>query len=81
MTWVTGILVFVIIWWLVFFTILPWGIRRAGAEEEGHDAGAPANPALLRKALVTTVISGVLFVGAWWVIEAGYFDHLIRQKR
>ncbi len=69
MTITSGIVLFVIIWWLVFFTVLPWGIRRAGEERLGHDAGAPANPRLLLRASITTAVSIVLFAVAWWVIE------------
>ena len=27
MTWFSGIVVFVIVWWVVFFAVLPVGIR------------------------------------------------------
>ena len=64
------IVVYVILWWLVFIMALPWGVRRAGDNDEGHDPGAPANPRLLLKAAVTTVIAGILTVVAWWVISA-----------
>jgi predicted secreted protein len=62
MNWVTGIAVYVCIWWVVIFAVLPWGIRTAEPTDEGHDAGAPENPLLLKKALVTTVIAAALWL-------------------
>ena len=65
---VSGIVVFIIIWWLVFFTVLPHGNRPPEAVEEGMEPGAPAKPRLWRKAGITTLIAIVLF-GAFWVIN------------
>ena len=74
MNWFSGIVVFVIIWWLVFFMTLPIGIRspdEAGVEvEQGHAPSAPVRPRLLLKAGVTTAVSIVLWGIAYWVIEA-----------
>ncbi|MEQ9488339.1 MAG: DUF1467 family protein [Alphaproteobacteria bacterium] len=64
----TVIVVFVIIWWLVLFMVLPFGNRQPETVEEGHQAGAPENPHLLKKVLITTGISLVLF-GLFWVIH------------
>ncbi len=72
MTWTGGIVLFVLIWWVIFFCALPWGVRRAAEEELGHDAGAPQRPLLLLKAVITTGISIVLFGIAWWLINSGY---------
>lgn len=62
----TQFFIFLIIWWLVLFAVLPWGVRRQESDEVGHDPGAPANPMLLKKALITTVIALVLW-GAFFV--------------
>ena len=74
MTWTSGIVLFVLIWWMVFFMSLPWGVRRAGDEGKGHDAGAPVRPRLWLKAGVTTVISLVLFGAAFWLVESKYLS-------
>ena len=63
------IVVFVCVWWVVFFAALPIGVRRQKRVTEGHDPGAPAEPMLLKKALWTTAVSGVL-VGAAALLEA-----------
>ncbi len=72
MTWYTGLFVFVIIWWLVLFTVLPWGVRQPEADEiePGQMAGAPHKPHLLRKLLVTTAIAAVLWAGAYHLITS-----------
>ena len=70
MHWFTGILTFLVIWWITLFAILPWGNRPVENPEEGHATSAPANPRLLLKFGVTTVVAGVLFALLLWVIES-----------
>jgi predicted secreted protein len=79
MTWATAILVYLVLWWLVFLAVLPWGVRPHVDRDAGHDAGAPVNPALLKKALITTAVAAVLFAFAYWMIESGIFDSLIHR--
>ena len=70
----TGIMLFAIIWWMVFFTVLPWGNRAVENPEPGHATSAPAKPRLWLKLGVTTGIAAVLFVVARLVIESGVID-------
>lgn len=70
MSWFSGILVYVMIWWVVFFTTLPWGVKVPDQAEPGHAPSAPSNPMLWRKALITTIISAVVWVGAYYLIES-----------
>lgn len=69
--------VYIIIWWLVLFMVLPVGaarkIERDGISK-GHDAGAPAKPMMWRKLLATTVISLILFGLFYWAESSGAFD-------
>lgn len=60
MNWFTGIAAFVVIWWVVIFAILPWGVRPA-EDDMGQRAGAPANPRLRLKAAITTAVTVVLW--------------------
>ncbi len=66
----TAIAVYVVIWWLVLFTVLPWGAHPPDDPEPGHATSAPARPRLLLKFAVTTVIAGVVFAGLYWLIES-----------
>jgi predicted secreted protein len=67
MNWVTGIAVYVCIWWVVIFAVLPWGIRTAAPNEQGFDAGAPENPRLPMKIAVTTAIASVLWLAFYLI--------------
>jgi predicted secreted protein len=65
----TGLAIYFIIWWVVLFTVLPWGIRsqqESGTVVDGSDPGAPAIPSLGTKLLWTTLVSTVIF-GACYV--------------
>lgn len=66
---VTALVVFIMIWWVVLFTVLPWGVRRNETPEEGHDHGAPARSLIGRKLLITTGIAAVLFAAFVGVVE------------
>lgn len=61
MTVVASIVVFVLIWWLTLFMVLPWKAQPPDKSEPGHATGAPARPMIVGKLLVTTGISLVLF--------------------
>ena len=65
---VSGLVVYILLWWWVFLMTLPFGVRYPDTVEKGHATSAPAKPHLWRKALITTVISSVLFAIVYWVI-------------
>jgi predicted secreted protein len=71
MGWLAGIFVYALLWWLVLFAVLPWGVRREENPEAGHDPGAPANPRVWWKLLATTVVAGIVWVGVYVVIDLG----------
>jgi predicted secreted protein len=64
----TAIMLFVIIWWVVIFAVLPWGARPPENPEPGHAPSAPAKPMLIRKAVLTTVISAVIWGVLFYLI-------------
>ncbi len=63
-------MVYVIIWWVVIFAVLPWGLRVPESHEPGHATSAPENPMLRRKAAITTVISAVIWIGVYLLVES-----------
>lgn len=71
MTWFEGLVAFIIIWWLVIFVVLPWGVKPPARVQTGHASGAPENPRLWRKAAITTVISAALWLVLFVVAEFG----------
>ncbi|MBU0723564.1 MAG: DUF1467 family protein [Alphaproteobacteria bacterium] len=74
MYWTSGIVVFVIVWWLVFFMMLPVGVKIPDQPGEGHATSAPEKPMLLKKALITTAIAAVLTAAAFLVIQSEYLS-------
>jgi predicted secreted protein len=72
--WGPGIVVFVIIWWLVLFCVLPWGVRQPDTLEPGHAAGAPENPRMWLRFAVTTLIATVLWGVAYFVAASGWIS-------
>ena len=68
----TGLAIYFIIWWVVLFAVLPFGVRsqqESGDVARGSDPGAPVLPRLARKLLWTTIVSGVVF-GLGYVVLA-----------
>lgn len=73
MGWVSGIAVYFIIWWVVIFAVLPWGVQSAGDSDlvEGQERGAPRNPRIVTKMAVTTVVAAVIWGIVYLIIEYG----------
>lgn len=67
MTWFEGLVTFVIIWWMVLFTVLPWGVRVPDNPEKGHATSAPTRPRLLLKLAFTSGIAVLLWGIAYWL--------------
>lgn len=64
----TAIAIYFLIWWVVLFAVLPWGVRAQGeGGVPGTDPGAPSATKLKSKLLWTTAVSTVIFVGCWFV--------------
>jgi predicted secreted protein len=70
----TGTVAFIIIWWLVLFTVLPWGVQRNQAPGKGQDPGAPMRHRMWLKAGVTTAITMVLWGALFAAIELDVFS-------
>ena len=72
----TGIIVYTLIWWTALFTILPIGVRPdpEGDPSTGGWRGAPEKPMLLRKVMLTTVVSAVLWLGVYALVERDWIS-------
>jgi predicted secreted protein len=68
MTVATGIMVYIVVWWLAWFAVLPIGVRVPDHVPIGQATSAPENPRLLWKAGLATVIAALLWGGIWWLI-------------
>jgi len=74
MSWATGLMVYLVIWWTVLFAILPLGVKRVENPGRGQDQGAPEKPLLLRKAVITTVVASVLWLGFYFLHQMDVFS-------
>ena len=70
---VSGIVVYILLWWWVLFMVLPFGAKAPETIEKGHATSAPERPRLLKKMLITSVIAAVLWFGADAIIASGIF--------
>ena len=67
---VSGLVVYILLWWWVFLMTLPFGANAPDTIVTGHATSAPAKPMLWRKAVITTIIAGILFMIVYWVIAS-----------
>ncbi len=75
MSLTSALAVYFIIWWTVLFAVLPWGVRAQHEEDAvvpGSAESAPVRPLLLRKALATTVVAGVVFGLFYGLVVQGW---------
>lgn len=68
-----GMAIFGLIWFLVLFAVLPFGVRTSAEAGdvlvEGAAESAPAKPQLLRKVFITTGIALVIWSVTFVVLE------------
>jgi predicted secreted protein len=70
----TAIAIYFLIWWIMLFAVLPWGVRAQGEEgAPGTDPGAPTVPQLKAKLIWTTIASGVV----WAICAVIYANGLV----
>ena len=72
----TGLaIIYIIIWWIVFFTILPIDVNRLKSVKiEGEDAGSPENPKMLKKFIYCTGITSIIFIIIYLLIKSEYLN-------
>jgi predicted secreted protein len=74
---VTGIAVFFVLWWLLLFVILPLDIKgqhEDGDVVKGTEPGAPSQPFIKRKIIQTTILTAIVWVIIFVVIEFKLID-------
>jgi predicted secreted protein len=73
----TALAIYFVIWWIVLFLTLPFGVRSQhedGAGTDGTDPGAPVITRMGKKLLWTTIISAVLFAAGTAAYRADYLN-------
>jgi predicted secreted protein len=73
----TGFAIYFVMWWIVLFVTLPFGVRSQhedGVGAPGTDPGAPITTGMGRKLIWTTVISAVVFAASLLAYNAGLLN-------
>ena len=73
----TGFAIYFVMWWIVLFVTLPFGVRSQHEDGEGvagTDPGAPVMARMGRKLIWTTVISIAIYAVALLAYNAGYLN-------
>jgi len=67
----TGLaIIYIMIWWIVFFVILPIDVnRKKPIKIDGEDAGSPENPRILKKFFYCTGITTIIFIIIYLLIK------------
>ncbi|MGE0767643.1 MAG: DUF1467 family protein [Hyphomicrobiaceae bacterium] len=69
--------VYFIVWWVVLFVVLPFGVvtqGEAGAVVPGTPESAPADFRLRRVLAITTAAATVVFLVMWGTVHWGIVD-------
>ncbi len=60
------IIIFLLSWWMIFFAVLPLGVRGRWESDDdgvkGAEPGAPAAPDLKKKIMITTGLAAIATV-------------------
>ena len=73
----TAFAIYFVLWWVVLFVTLPFGVRSQHEDGEGApgtDPGAPILARMGRKLIWTTVLSAAIFAVAMWAYHQGYLN-------
>ena len=78
---VSGIVVYLLIWWTAIFCVLPWGVKPHQDSGIGTAGSAPENPMLLKKFIATSLLAAVIWLVVYGLMEAGAIDFLGISKQ
>ncbi len=70
----SALAVYIVIWWIVLFAVLPWGVRtqdEGGEVVPGTASSAPQRPMLIRKLVATTLVSLLVFAILYVAVAYG----------
>lgn len=62
---VSGIIVYIMLWWVVFYMTLPFGVKQHTSSVKGLQAGAPEKPYMVIKIIAATLIAGIV----WLIVD------------
>jgi predicted secreted protein len=72
---VTGVAMYVIIWWVTLFAVLPFGTRPvADADSTTGWRGVPEKPRVWMKVVVTSLVSAVIWFLCYLAITSHWLS-------
>ena len=73
---ITGsLIIYVLIWWIIFFSLLPLDVDRKHKQIVGGiDKGSPENPRIIKKLIYTTIITSIIFIGIFMLVKYDYIN-------
>jgi len=74
MGWVTGIVVYILTWWVVLFMTLPLGVRSRDPGDPYYGTGAPRQPRMWFKIGLTSAIAAVLWLGIYALVRSPWLS-------
>jgi predicted secreted protein len=73
MTIATGIAMYVVIWWIVLFAVLPIGVKPTTEPGgRGQMTGAPENPMMGKKVLWTSLLAAVVWLAIFAIVQSDF---------
>ena len=70
-----SLIIYVLIWWIVFFALLPMDVNREKKQNIiGIDAGAPENPKIIKKFVYSTLITSIIFIIIFLLVKYEYLN-------
>ena len=70
-----SLIIYVLIWWIVFFALLPLDVNREKKQNIiGIDAGAPENPKIIKKFVYSTLITSIIFIIIFLLVKYEYLN-------
>jgi predicted secreted protein len=64
----------VLVWWITLFAVLPLWVTPAEPGDLAHGSGAPKNPYMLRKLVLTTLIAAVIWLGIYLLVTSPWLS-------
>jgi predicted secreted protein len=72
--WLTGVVVYILVWWVTLFAILPLWVTPSEPDQPGHDRGAPQHPYLGRKLALNTLVAAVIWLGIYLLVRSPWLS-------
>ena len=81
MSWATGLMVYLVIWWTILFAVLPLGVKRVENPGRGQDRGAPERPSSCARRSSPSLVAAVLWIGFYFLHQADFVQQFRRLSR